>query len=190
MNAIVDSANAPLGLTLSRVPDGMGPSDQTSFLAKKIPSLHFFTNLHDQYHKATDDAPTINAAGIARVVLLAERVVRQVDSRQARLTFNQPPAPVRTAGARQNTGVYLGSIPDMAAPDIKGMRLTGVRTGSPADSAGLKAGDIIVEFGGVEVTDIQTYSDALYSRRPGDEVDVVVLRGTERVKLRVRLGSR
>lgn len=190
MNQLLDSANAPLGLTISRVPDGIGPSDQTSFFLKRIPVLHFFTNLHEQYHRATDDAPTIHAAGIARVVSLAEGVVRRIDARDGKLTFTQPPAPQRAAGARANTGVYLGSIPDMAAPDIKGLRLTGVREGSPADSAGLKAGDIIVEFGGVEVTDLQSYSDALYARQPGDEVDVVVLRGGERLKLRVRLGRR
>jgi len=190
MNAVVDSANAPLGMHLSRVPDGMGPSDQTSFLARKIPSLHFFTNLHDQYHRATDDAPLIHAAGIARIVTLADRVLREIDRRDARLTFNQPPAAQRAAVSRTNTGVYLGSIPDMAAPDIKGLRLTGVRAGSPADSAGLKAGDVIVEFAGREVTDIQTYSDALYSHSPGDEVTIVVLRGTERVTLKVRLGRR
>ena len=34
------------------------------------------------------------------------------------------------------------------------------------------------------------YSDALYSHQPGEDVDVVVLRGAQRVRLRVRLGRR
>ena len=59
-----------------------------------------------------------------------------------------------------------------------------------ADSAGLRAGDIVVEFDGKTVSDLQSYSDALYARSPGDEVDVVVLRGSERLRLRVRLGRR
>ena len=84
----------------------------------------------------------------------------------------------------------MGSVPDMAAPDAKGLRLAGIRPGSPADSAGLKAGDVVVEFGGKEVSDLQSYSDALYSHQPGDVVDVVVLRGGARVTLRVRLGRR
>lgn len=189
MKDVLDSANAGVGVTIIGKGDGYGPSDQTSFFAKDIPVLHFFTNLHDDYHRATDDADKISAAGIARVVTLAERAVRRIDARDARLTLvrQAPPQPV---GGGEGTGVYLGSIPDMASPDIKGLRLTGVRAGSPADSGGLKAGDIIVEFGGREVTDIQTYSDALYSHKPGDEVDVVVLRGGERVKLRIRLGRR
>jgi serine protease Do len=78
----------------------------------------------------------------------------------------------------------------MSAPDVKGLRLTGVRAGSPADSAGLKAGDIVVQLDGKDVTDLQSYSDALYSHQPGDEVDIVVLRNGERVKLRAKLGRR
>jgi hypothetical protein len=187
--AVLDSANAHAGLDLRRVGDGFGPSDQSSFVAKNIPVLHFFTDLHDDYHRATDDADKINAAGEARVIALAERVVREIDARDARLTFVRSAAPAPVA-ARPGSNVYLGSIPDMASGDIKGLKLTGVRSGSPADSAGIKAGDIVVELGGKPVTDLQSYSDALYSHKPGDVVEVVVMRGTERVKLQVKLGQR
>jgi aminopeptidase YwaD len=187
---LLDSANATVGLHLRGIGDGFGPSDHSSFFARNIPVLHFFTNLHDDYHRATDDADKINAAGEARVIALAERVVRDLDDRNSRLTFVRSAAPAPVAGARTGSNVYFGSIPDMTAPDVKGLRLTGVRAGSPADSAGLKAGDIVVELGGKEVTDLQSYSDALYSHQPGDEVDLVVQRGSERVRLRVRLGRR
>ncbi|MGH7679777.1 MAG: PDZ domain-containing protein, partial [Gemmatimonadaceae bacterium] len=140
--------------------------------------------------RATDDADKVNAGGAARVITLAEQVVRQIDARDARLTFVRSAAPPAVAGARTGSSVYLGSIPDMAAPDVKGLKLTGVRAGSPADSAGLKAGDVVVELGGKAVTDLQTYSDALYSHEPGDQVDVVVLRGSERLTFKVRLGRR
>ena len=70
------------------------------------------------------------------------------------------------------------------------MTLTGVREGSPAEKAGLKAGDVIVEFGGKLVKDLYQYSDALYSHKPGDEVSVVVLRSGQRVTLMVKLGKR
>lgn len=189
--ALLDSANAAVNLHVRGLGDGFGPSDHSSFFARNIPVLHFFTNTHADYHRATDDAPLINAAGTARIVTLAERVIRGIDARDARLSFVRSTTPPAVAGARsQGSNVYLGSIPDMSAPDVKGLRLTGVRAGSPADSAGLKAGDIIVEFDGKAVADLQTYSDALYARRPGDEVDVVVLRGAERLRLRVRLGRR
>jgi S1-C subfamily serine protease len=78
----------------------------------------------------------------------------------------------------------------MAGSDVPGLRLTGIRAGSPAELGGLKAGDIIVEFGGKPVKDLYQYSDALYSHKPGDEVTVVVLRGSERVTVKVKLGKR
>jgi len=187
--ALLDSANASIGLHVVGIGDGFGPSDQSSFYAKNIPVLHFFTNLHEDYHRATDDADKINAAGEARVIAVAERVVRALDRRDAHLTFVRAAAPAPVA-ARTGSNVYLGSIPDMSAAGAQGLRLSGVRPGSPADSAGLKAGDVVVEFGGKEVTDLQSYSDALYSHQPGEEVDVVVLRAGDRVKLKVRLGRR
>jgi aminopeptidase YwaD len=190
MPAVLDSANAGLGLVVRGIGDGFGPSDHSSFYARNLPVLHFFTNIHEDYHRATDDVEKINAAGAARVVSLAERVVRVIDARDGRLTFTRSAAPPAVAGARTGSNVYLGSIPDMAAADTKGLRLSGIRAGSPADSAGLVAGDIVVELGGKAVTDLQSYSDALYSFKPGDEVEIVVVRGAERVRLKVRLGRR
>ena len=190
MPALLDSANVALGMTVRGVGDGFGPSDHSSFFAKNIPVLHFFTNLHDDYHRASDDVERINAAGTARVVALAEQVIRRIDARDTRLTFVRAAAPPAVAGARTGSNVYLGSIPDMAATDRAGLRLTGVRAGSPADSAGLKAGDIVVSLDGKTVTDLQTYSDALYARQPGDVVPIVVLRGTERLTFSVKLGRR
>ena len=189
MPAVLDSANSGVRLTIRGLPDGFGPSDHSSFYARNVPVLHFFSNLHEDYHRATDDADKINAAGETKIITLAERVAREIDRRNARLTFVRMAAPAPVASG-SGSNVYLGSIPDMASPEIKGLRLTGVRAGSPADSGGLKAGDIIVEFGGKTVEDLQTYSDALYSFKPGDVVDVLVVRGSERVRLRVKLGRR
>lgn len=188
--ALLDSANVPLRLAIRGLGDGFGPSDHSSFFARSIPVLHFFTNLHDDYHRASDDAAKLNAAGEARVIMLAERVIRALDASDARPTFLRGVAAPLATGARSNTGVYLGSIPDMSAPDVAGLRLTGVRAGSPADSAGLRAGDIVVELGGVAVTDLQTYSDALYAHSPGDEVRIVILRGGARMNVTVKLGKR
>lgn len=86
--------------------------------------------------------------------------------------------------------MYLGSIPDMSSSDAVGLRLTGVRAGSPADQAGLAAGDVVVEFGGRHVTNLYDYSDALYSHRPGDTVSVIVIRNGERKQFTVKLGKR
>ena len=195
LKGIVDSANAaPAGgsamFRISGGGDGYGPSDQSSFYAKDIPVLHFFTDLHDDYHRATDDADKINAAGEARVVDLALRVARVIADRPARLTFVRIAPPVRTSISEEGKQTYLGTIPDMGASETKGLLLTGVRAGSPADLGGLKAGDVIVELGGVAVKDLYSYSDALYAHKPGDVVKIVVLRGGERLELSVTLGRR
>ncbi|MBM4192815.1 MAG: M28 family peptidase [Gemmatimonadetes bacterium] len=191
MRAVLDSAAAGLRLNVSQVPDGTGPSDHSSFYLKDLPVLHFFTDVHPDYHRATDDFPAINVAGAVRVVDLAERALRTIADRPARLTFTKAPSTQRAAAGPGN-GAYFGSIPDMGAADDTGMRLSGVSPGGPAEKAGLKAGDLIVEFGGRAVKNIYDYTDAIGASRPGDVVAVVVVRGpsNERLTISVTLGRR
>ena len=201
--ALLDSANVsassvrstaqPLWRTplqITALGDGFGPSDHSSFYARNIPVLHFFTDLHEDYHSAGDVVSKINAMGEAHVVDVAERVIRSMADRPARLTFVRGAVPAPVAGSRQGSDVYLGSIPDMSNGGGQGLRLTGVRTGSPAELAGIVAGDVIVEFGGRPVKDLYDFSNALYSHRPGDDVSVVVLRNGDRKQFTVRLGKR
>jgi len=197
--AIVDSANAAgPRLAVKALGDGDGPSDHATFYSRGLPVLHFFTDQHADYHAATDDADKINAAGEARVVTLALGVARAVADRPARLTFKRT-APRRVAGGPESASgprPYLGSVPDMAGDGESGLRLSGVTPGSPADKAGMKGGDVIVQLDGKPVKDLYTYSDALYAHKPGDVVSIVVLRAPatgaapERVTLSVTLGRR
>jgi hypothetical protein len=188
---IVRRANVAPALAITAIGDGFGPSDQSSFYAKNVPVLHFFTDLHGDYHRGSDDADKISTAGMVRVVALAERVARDLGDRDARLTFVRSAAPVASSNSsRTGSLVYLGSIPDMGASDTPGLRLSGVRPGSPADLGGLRAGDIIVELAGAQVKDLYTYSDALYSHQPGETIEIVVKRGAERVTVKVTLGKR
>ena len=200
--ALLDSANTGASgrrggspwespLRITALGDGFGPSDHSSFFARNIPVLHFFTDLHDDYHRASDDADKVNAEGEAHVVDVAKGVVRAIADRATRLTFVRSATPPRTvAGSRRGSDVYLGSIPDMGASDVGGLRLTGVSPGSPAEQAGLAAGDVIVEFGGKSISNLVEFSEALYSHKPGDEVSVTVLRGGERREFRVKLTRR
>jgi hypothetical protein len=191
MRGIVDSANAAPRLAISAVGDGEGPSDHAAFYRKDLPVLHLFTDLHDDYHTAADVAAKINIDGMVRVTDYAERVVRALADRPGKLTFQR----VQTAGAnrpseRPSGGAYLGSIPDMGAGDVKGMQITGVRPGSPAEQGGLKGGDIIIKFGDKVIANIYDYTDAIGSRKPGDVVEVIVQRGGSEVKLTITLGKR
>jgi Zn-dependent M28 family amino/carboxypeptidase len=190
--ALVDSANLKIvpALSIQGGGDGFGSSDHSSFYAKNIPVLHFFTDSHEDYHRATDDVEKINASGEARVINLAFDMIKELDARPARLSFIRSTRPSRMGPSTSGSQAYLGSIPDMSAGAVPGLRLTGVRAGSPAEKGGLAAGDVIVEFGGAKVTDLQSYSDALYSHKPGDVVHVVYLRDGKRMETDVTLGTR
>ena len=191
LSAVLDSANAgAVPLKVAGSGDGFGSSDHSSFYAKEIPVLHFFTDLHGDYHRATDDADKINASGQAQVVNFAYRIANMIDRRPGRLTYVRSTAPTRAVGSGQGSQTYLGSIPDMAASETPGLKLTGIRPGSPADVGGLKAGDIIVEFAGKAVTDLYTYSEALYAQKPGDSVKIAYLRDGKRLETTVTLGKR
>jgi aminopeptidase YwaD len=190
MRAIVDSANAEAPLAITALGDGFGPSDHASFYAKKVPVLQFFTDMHEDYHKATDIASKINIPGEARVIEYAERVARNIADRPALLTYVRSSQPPPRMSNGPGNGTYFGSIPDMGAADVTGVKLVGVTGGSPADKAGVQAGDIIVEFGGKPVKDIYEYTDAIGAHKPGDVVQVVVLRAGTRLTLTATLGRR
>jgi Zn-dependent M28 family amino/carboxypeptidase len=191
--ALLDSLNRTAGFDLKARGDGYGPSDQSSFYAVKLPVLHLFTDLHEDYHRATDDAERLNVPGMLRIAAFATALVQDLADRRTPLTFvDQPPpqqaaAPGQTRGA--GYGAYLGSVPDMAG-DVTGVKLSGVRGGSPAEKAGMQRDDIITKIGDADVLDLQGMTDALRVHKPGDVVDVVVLRGGQPVTLKVTLGSR
>jgi aminopeptidase YwaD len=191
MRAILDSANlARPPLSISAVGDGFGPSDHASFYAKQIPVLQFFTDMHEDYHRATDVTSKINVPGEARVIDYAERVAREIADRPARLTYVRSAQPPPRMSGSPGNGTYFGSVPDMSGSDVPGVKLAGVTAGSPADKAGVKAGDIIVEFGGRPVNDIYAYTDAIGAHKPGDVVQVVVVRGGRRLAFTATLGKR
>jgi hypothetical protein len=186
---LLDSLNAGAHLDLKPSGDGWGRSDQSSFYGAGKPVLHMFTDLHEDYHRTTDDWDKINADGLKRVAEFTTAVVRTLADRRAPLTFVNVPPPAPVAGASSGYGAYLGTVPDMSE-NPGGVRLTGVRAGSPAETAGLKGDDIITQIGETAVTDLQAMTKALRQHRPGDVVEIRYLReGTEQ-RVSVTLGSR
>lgn len=190
--ALLDSLNWYAKFDLRPQPEGYGPSDQTSFYAAKVPVLHFFTDLHGDYHRSTDDWDKINAPGLVRVADFAAAMTTALGNRPTRLTFVDvpPPAPKAGAAVTSGYGAYLGTIPDMASGEGGGVLITGVSKGSPAELAGMKGGDKITKIGDYDVADLAGMTDALRSYKPGDKVVIVVIRDGKSIGLDVTLGKR
>ena len=193
--ALLDSLNWYAGFDLKALGDGYGPSDHSSFYAAKRPVLHLFTDLHEDYHRTTDDWQKVNYDGLKRVADFSLGLVTALANRTKPLTFMDQPAaaPLQTTAAAGSGapgyGAYLGTVPDMTgAPG--GVRLVGVRAGSPAEKAGLRGDDIITRIGGTETPDLQAMTDALRSHKPGEIVEILVRRGASLTTLRATLGAR
>jgi membrane-associated protease RseP (regulator of RpoE activity) len=188
---LLDSVNSRMGLAMTAQGGGYGPSDHSSFTAARLPVLHFFTGTHQDYHRTTDDWERINVEGIRLVGEFTSELIRKLGAGPERLTFHETPAPAAPAGQSRSGGygAYLGSVPDMTESP-GGVRLSGVRAGSPAERAGLRAGDILVRIGEHQVTDLQAMTEALRAYRPDESADVVVVREGERITLRVTFGRR
>jgi C-terminal processing protease CtpA/Prc len=190
--ALLDSLNASAKFDLKYSGDGFGRSDQQSFYLAKKPVLHMFTDLHEDYHRPSDDAEKINLPGLVRVADFTAAVVRAIADRSAPLTFVfKAPPPVATGSGQPSSGygAYFGSIPDMASGG-PGVRISGVRPDSPAAKAGLKEGDTLLWIGTFEITDLQAMTEALRSHRPGDAVVVKYRRGATVDSVPVVLGRR
>jgi Peptidase family M28/PDZ domain len=191
--ALLDSLNWHFGFDLRARGDGYGPSDQSSFYAAGRPVLHIFTDLHEDYHRTTDDWQKIDTAGFRKVADFTTGLVTALANRPTRLNLVEvapPPPPTATSsGTPQGYGAYLGTIPDMS-DNPGGVRLLGVRAGSPAEVAGLRGDDIITRIGDMDVPDLQAMTNALRSHQPGDSVRIVIRRGTQNTTLTARLGTR
>jgi aminopeptidase YwaD len=175
----------PFDLTLNE--DGFGPSDHSSFYAKQVPVLFFWTGTHDDYHKPSDTADKINYADEARIVNLVERVVYDIDTSDKRPVYAV--AKSESTGRSMGFRVYLGTIPNYADTN-DGLLLDGVRDDSPAAKAGLKAGDKVVKLAGRDVRNVQDYTYALGEMKAGQEYEVEVMRGGERIKLVITPAAR
>jgi hypothetical protein len=190
---LVRRAAQAVGLEVALDDEGYGPSDHSSFYGKGVPVLFLFTGAHADYHKPSDDADKINAEGEALATRLALALIRGIDAMDGRPTYEKTKGSPHGGELEPGRGpsVYLGTIPDYADTAKPGVRLAGVREGSPAESAGLRGGDLIVRFDGKEVRDIQDYTYALFSKKPGDKVEIVVERdGAGRLTLKATLGKK
>lgn len=165
--------------------DGYGPSDHSPFYAAGVPVLHFFTGAHSDYHKPSDTADTINAAGTAQVASIVSTVVQALDGNTA-LTYRKVSAPA-PRGDMRSFNASLGTVPDYAGPPNgqKGMLLAGVRAGGAAEQAGLQRGDVLIQLGTHPVGGVEDLMYVLNTSKPGETVTAVVLRDGKQLRLEV-----
>jgi membrane-associated protease RseP (regulator of RpoE activity) len=189
LKATIDSVPLPGGINFDFSESiGYGGSDHESFVAKQIPVIFFFSGLHGDYHKPSDTADKINGKAAAAVAGYVYELAAAIASRPDRPVFQSPHQRSGTTSG-SGYGPNFGSVPDFNEPP-KGVRFADVREGTPAAKAGLRAGDILIHFDGKEIGNLYDFTDALQSRRPGDEVLVRVLRGDQTIEAKVLLTER
>jgi hypothetical protein len=172
---------------------GVGSSDDTSFALKRIPSIGFFSGFHSDYHRPTDDWQLIEPTGAASVATLALELASQVSGAERA----EYVAPERAAhgpagndpGSVGGYGPYFGSVPDFGEQE-SGVKFAEVRENSPAAKAGLRGGDVMVSFGGKPVKTLVDFTFLLREKKPGDEVDVTVMRDGKPLTVKVLLTTR
>jgi hypothetical protein len=170
---------------------GYGSSDHTSFTTKGVPVLFFFSGLHADYHKPSDTADKIDGPDAAKLLdYIAGLITRlESDPRPQYIRVPEPSVGPVGSGGGSGYGPNFGSIPDFNEPP-KGVRFADVRDGTPAAKAGLKAGDILIEFDGKDIGNLYDFTYALRAHKPGDLVLVKVLRGGQTIEAKVLLTER
>lgn len=185
----IEQRNAPVGLPITVQDDCYLPTDASAFFMRGVPILAAFTGSHSEYHTPRDTPDRLNyesAAKIARLMGLVTRSLAIADDAPDFIPQERPDEERPRAGLR----AYLGTIPDYAETDLKGVLLSGVAKKGPAAKAGVLDGDIIVELAGKKVENIYDYTYAIDALKIGEQVKIVVKRGEKRVTLEIVPASR
>ncbi|MBP6415767.1 MAG: M20/M25/M40 family metallo-hydrolase [Chitinophagaceae bacterium] len=170
---------APLVIKIDS--SGTGPSDHTSFYRKDIPVLFYFTGLHTDYHKPSDDADKINYKGESVIISHILNVIESLDQ-QPKLSFLKTKE--TQTSTNQRFSVSMGIMPDYTYAGT-GVRADGVTDGKPAQKAGIKAGDIILQLGDNNVASLENYMQALGKFKKGEKTKVKLKRGNETLEVTV-----
>ena len=176
---IIEQTNVHAGFDLQLQADPYQPTDVANFNAASVPCLTFFTGVHTDYHRPTDTPDKIDYEDLDRVADFAVAILSRVESGQAAPEFTKVDQVLQPGGGRAGSRVFTGTIPDYST-DAKGLLLSGVIGGGPAEQAGLQKGDVIVEIAGQTIANIYDYTYALDVLKIGQPSKVVYVRNGER----------
>ncbi|HEY7091280.1 MAG TPA: M28 family peptidase, partial [Tepidisphaeraceae bacterium] len=193
LEPIIKEADAGSPLELKSVgKGGRGPSDHQSFSMKKVPVLFLFSGMHPDYHRPTDKPDKINYQGMDEVVAFAEHVVDllAMTPKQEYVAKYDSQRPQLGVGSR-GTRATLGVVPDYGTDESTGgVKITGTTPGSPAEKAGLKDGDTILQMNDRKIDNLYDLTDVLAKGKPGDNVTISIEREKQRVELHATLAAR
>jgi hypothetical protein len=193
-DAILAGADKSSPLQLKSIgKGGRGPSDHQSFAMKGIPVIFFFSGMHADYHRPTDDADKINFRGISEVVDFGMKVIDGMATmpRQTYVAkFDSQPTPLSGVGS-SGARVSLGVVPDYGSDETTGgVKISGTSPGTPAEAAGLKDGDIITRIGEKTIDNLYDLTDFLGGSKAGDKVTIYFLRDKQRMETQATLVER
>ncbi len=186
---LIERANVPIGLSIKTSRDSYLPTDATSFYLKKIPILSAFTGAHEDYHTPRDVPDKIQIEGATSITKFMALLTRSLLKSLESPLYVETEKP-SSGGERRGIRVYLGTIPDYATGDIKGVKISGVSKEGPADVAGLQGGDVIVALSGRSIENIYDYTYAMDDLKVGEVVEIVIERAGERIVLNITPTSR
>jgi aminopeptidase N len=201
---IFRGASFVTGVESRAIPEALESSDHAAFIERGVPAVQLFTGAHGDYHRPGDTADKLDAEGLVKVALLAREGIAYLGERPDPMTgSDRGQTGVRPGSDQGQTGVRpgsdrgqttsrrasLGTVPDFAFPG-PGVRAESIVEGSPAEKAGLAAGDVILRLGDRPVASLQDYSNILRDLEPGATVPVVVRRGDTELTIAVTLAER
>ncbi|OFX40452.1 MAG: hypothetical protein A2X08_12480 [Bacteroidetes bacterium GWA2_32_17] len=184
-DSIIKLFDINLPFTVSKSPEGYGPSDHASFYKNDIPVFFFCSGLHEDYHTPFDDVEKINFPQEVNLLEFSYKIINAVANTTKPLTFKE--AGSKEESTSRGYKVSMGIIPDIVGSGDKGLAVDGVKKGSPAEAGGLKKGDIITAINGLQVTNIYDYMTRLNTLKAGQIIDVEVLREGNKEILKVKL---
>jgi hypothetical protein len=179
------------GVPLKSVTSELDSSDHTPFIAAGVPAVQMFSGAHADYHRPSDTADKVDAAGLVKVATVLDEAVGYLAARPEPLTaaVGKANQPARGAASGKGRRASLGTMPDFAYTG-PGVRLSGVIEASPAERAGLRGGDVIVGVDDREIGDVQSYADALRAVDPEDRITIRFLRDGEPRSVTARVVAR
>lgn len=186
---LIEAANVAVGFDLSLQADPYLPTDSATFYNAGIPSANLFSGAHEDYHRPTDTPDRLDYDGLGNVARFAALLTRRVANREAPPAFAKVERQVQRGGSRDTVRAYTGTVPDYAS-EVEGLLLSNVIEGGPAAAAGLRGGDVIVEFAGQAIANIYDYTYALDDVKIGVPVEVVFVRDGHRHTVTLTPGAR